>query len=127
MFSRSTDGPEQHTVTVNTLERVILLVNYYCPNNVNLELHNIHVRDSYFIIMGEFIFYLTLYLTLYFILYFMDMTTLMLEERRLKRDRTITTSHSLINYMTHRLSTPDAGTLPVHQTSHYLRKIYTGS
>ena len=28
------------------------------------------------------------------------------------------TSHSLINRMTHRLSTPDAGTLPVHLTSH---------
>ena len=44
--SSSIDGPEQHTVTVNTLERDILLVNYYCPNNVNLELHNIHIRDS---------------------------------------------------------------------------------
>ena len=29
------------------------------------------------------------------------MTTLMLEERRLKHGRTITTSHSLINHMTH--------------------------
>ena len=37
------------------------------------------------------------------------------------------TSHSLINHMTHRLSTPDAGTLPVHQTSHYVPKIYTAS
>ena len=29
--------------------------------------------------------------------------------------------------MTHRLSTPDAGTLPVPQTSHYVQKIYTAS
>ena len=36
-------------------------------------------------------------------------------------------SHSLINRMTHRLPTPDAGTLPVHQTSHYVQKIYTAS
>ena len=55
------------------------------------------------------------------------MTTLMLEERRLKHGRTITPSHSLINNMTHRLSTPDAGTLPVHQTSHNVQKIYTKS
>ena len=48
------DGPVKYTVTVKTLKREILLVNYYCPNNVNLELHNIHVRDSNFIIMGGF-------------------------------------------------------------------------
>ena len=35
--------------------------------------------------------------------------------------------HPLINHMTRRLSTPDAGTLPVHQTSHYVQKIYTAS
>ena len=55
MFSSSNDGAEQHTVTVNTIKRDILLVNYYRPNNdVNLALHNIHVRDSNFIIMGDF-------------------------------------------------------------------------
>ena len=107
MSSSSNDGAEQHTVTVNTLKRYILLVNYYCPNNVNLALHNIHVRDSNFIIIGDFNSHSQSW----------DMTTLPLEERRLKHGRTITTSHSLINHMTHRLSTPDAGTLPVHQTS----------
>ena len=54
MSSSSNDGAEQHTVTVNALKRNILLVNYYCPNNVNLEKHNIHVRDSNLIIMGDF-------------------------------------------------------------------------
>ena len=54
MSSSSNDGAEQHTITVNTLKRDILLVNYYCPNNVNLALYNIHVRDSNFIIMGDF-------------------------------------------------------------------------
>ena len=54
MSSNSTDGPEQHTVTIKTPKREILLVNYYCPNNVNLELHNIHARYSNFIIMRDF-------------------------------------------------------------------------
>ena len=54
MSSSSNDGAEQHTIKVNTLKKDILLVNYYCPNNVNLALHNIHVRDSNFIIMGDF-------------------------------------------------------------------------
>ena len=52
MSRSSNDGPEQHTV--KTLKREILLINYYCPNNVDLELHNIHVRDSNFIIIGDF-------------------------------------------------------------------------
>ena len=42
MSSSSTNGSEQHTITVKTLEREILLGTYYCNNNVNLELHNIH-------------------------------------------------------------------------------------
>ena len=54
MSSSSNGGAEQHTVIVNTQKREILLVNYYCPNNVNLALHNIHVMDSNFIIMGDF-------------------------------------------------------------------------
>ena len=54
MSRSSTDGPEQHTVTVKTLEKEILLVNYYCHNNVNLEIHNIHVKDNNFIIIGDF-------------------------------------------------------------------------
>ena len=56
-----------------------------------------------------------------------DMTTSMQEERRLKHNRTVTTSHSLINRMTHTFSTPDPGTLPVHQRSHYAQRIYTAS
>ena len=54
MSSSSNDGLKRHTIIVKTLEREILFVNYYCPNNVNLELHNIHVRDSNFIILGDF-------------------------------------------------------------------------
>ena len=54
MSSSSNDGAEQHIVTVKILKTEILLVNYYCPNNVNLALHNIHVRDSNFFIMGDF-------------------------------------------------------------------------
>ena len=53
MSSSSNGGVEQHTITVNTLKTEILLVNYYCPNNVNLALNNIHVRDSNFIIMRD--------------------------------------------------------------------------
>ena len=117
MSSSSNDGAEQHTITVNTLKRDITLVNYYFPNNVNLALHNIHARDSNFIIMGDFNSHSQSW----------AMTTLMLEEKRLKHGRTIKTSHSLIYRMTHRFSTPDAGKLPVHQTSHYLQKIYTAS
>ena len=45
MSSSSNDGEEQHAITVNTLKRDILLVNYFCPNNVNLALHNIHVKE----------------------------------------------------------------------------------
>ena len=52
MSNNSTDGPEQHAVAVKTLETYILLVNNYCHNNVNLELHKIHVRNSNIIIMG---------------------------------------------------------------------------
>ena len=55
MTSSSNDGAEQHILTVNTLKIDIMLVNYYCSNNVNLALHNIHVIYSNFIIMGEFI------------------------------------------------------------------------
>ena len=51
----------------------------------------------------------------------------MYEERRLKHVRTITISHSLINRMTHRLSTLDAGTPPVYQMSYYVQKIYSVS
>ena len=54
MSSSSNNGAERHTVTVKTLKTEILLVNYYFPNNVNLALHSIHVRDSNFIIMGDF-------------------------------------------------------------------------
>ena len=49
--SSSTDGSGQHTITANTLEREIILVNYYCPTNVNLERHAMHVRDSNSFIM----------------------------------------------------------------------------
>ena len=52
MSSSSTYGPEQHTVTVKTLNE--RFYNYYCFNIVNLELHNIHVRDSNFITMADF-------------------------------------------------------------------------
>ena len=96
MSSSSNEGAEQHTVTVNTLKREIILVNYYCPNNVNLALHNIHVRDSNTIIMG------------FFNSHSQSLAYDHIDERRLKHGRTITTSHSYINRMTHRLSTPDA-------------------
>ena len=109
MSSSSNDGAEQHTVTV---QRDILLVNYYCPNNVNLALHNIHVRDNNFIIMGDFISHSQSW--------GYDHIDARGEEIEAWQD-------SLINRMTHRLYTTDAGTLPVHQTSHYVQKIYTAS
>ena len=54
MSSSSNDGAEQHTITVNTRKIYIRLFNYYCPNNANLALHNIHVRGIYFITLGDF-------------------------------------------------------------------------
>ena len=53
MSSSSNGGVEQHTITVNTLKSDILLVNYYFHNNLNLALHNIHVRDRNFITMED--------------------------------------------------------------------------
>ena len=53
-ISGSSAGPDPHTVTDKTLEREILLVNYYCRNNGNVELHNILVRDRNFNIMRDF-------------------------------------------------------------------------
>ena len=117
MSSSSNDGTEQHTVTVKILKTEILLVNYYCPNNVKLALHNIHLRDSNFIIMGDF--------NSHSQSWGYDHIDARGEE--LKHGRTITTSHSLINCMTHRLAALAAGTLPVHHTSQYIQKIYTAS
>ena len=48
MSSSSSDRQEHHTILVNILERDILLVRYYCANNVNLELHSIHERERNF-------------------------------------------------------------------------------
>ena len=113
MSSSSTDGPEHHTIAVKTLGRDIRLVNYYCPNIVNLKLHNILVSDSSFIIMRNFNSYSQSW----------DMTTSMHKEGGLKHGRTITTSHSLINRMTHQLSTLHVGTPSVYQTSHYVTQL----
>ena len=54
MSSSSNDGAEQYTITVNTLKQRFYLSTTTAPNNVTLALHNIHVRDSNFIIMGDF-------------------------------------------------------------------------
>ena len=54
MSSSSNDGAEQHIVRVKALKQRFYLSTTIAPKNVNLELHNIHVRDSNFIIRGGF-------------------------------------------------------------------------
>ena len=50
----STDSAEYQTIKIITETKEIYLVNYYCPNNVTLDLHNIQVKGSNFIIVGDF-------------------------------------------------------------------------
>ena len=50
----STDSAEYQVVKIKTKPKEIHLVNYYCPNNVNLDLLNIPVVRTSFIIVGDF-------------------------------------------------------------------------
>ena len=50
----STDSAEYQVVKIKTKTKEIHLVNYYCPNNVNLDLLNIPVVRTNFIIVGDF-------------------------------------------------------------------------
>ena len=104
MSSSLTDGPDQCTVTVKTLEREIILVNYYYHINVNLELHNIHARDNNFIILEDFNRHSQSW----------GYATSMHEKRRLKHGRTILTlinqpyaSLTFYSRCWHTTSTPD--------------------
>ena len=50
----STDFAEYQVVKIETKTKEIHLVNYYCLNNVNLDLLNIPVVRTNFIIVGDF-------------------------------------------------------------------------
>ena len=50
----STDFAEYQVVKIKTKTKEIHLVNYYCSNNVNLDLLNIPVVRTNFIIVGDF-------------------------------------------------------------------------
>ena len=50
----STDSAEYQNVKIEIKTKEIHLVNYYCPNNVNLDLLNIPVVRTNFIIVGDF-------------------------------------------------------------------------
>ena len=50
----STDCAKYQVVKIKTKTKEIHLVNYYCPNNINLDLLNIPVDRNNFIIVGDF-------------------------------------------------------------------------
>ena len=50
----SADSAEYQTIKIKTETKEIYLVNYFCPNNVTSDLHNIQVKGSNFIIVGDF-------------------------------------------------------------------------
>ena len=39
---------------IQTTNRNFTIVNYYCPNNVNLNIQNVNVKSDNFIIVGDF-------------------------------------------------------------------------
>ena len=54
MSNSSTDSEENQTMIIQTTNRNFTLVNYYCLNNVHLNIHNINVKSESFIIVGDF-------------------------------------------------------------------------
>ena len=50
----STDSAEYQVVKIKTKTKEIHLVNYYCPNNINLDLLNIPVVSNNLSIVGDF-------------------------------------------------------------------------
>ena len=54
LSDRSTDSAKYQVVKIKTKTKEIHLVNYYCPNNINLDMHNISVVRNSFIIVGDF-------------------------------------------------------------------------
>ena len=50
----STDSAEYQVIKIKTKTKEIHLVNYYCPNNIDLDLLNIPVVRNNFIIVGDF-------------------------------------------------------------------------
>ena len=53
MSRSSTDSADNQTIIIQTINLNFTLVNYYCPNNVNLNIQNINVKSENFIIVGE--------------------------------------------------------------------------
>ena len=51
LSDRSTDSAEYQVVKIKTKTKETHLVNYYCPNNINLDLLNIPVDRNNFIIV----------------------------------------------------------------------------
>ena len=54
MSNSSTHSAENQTMIIQTTNRNFTIVNYYCPNNVNLNIQNINVKSEDFIIVGDF-------------------------------------------------------------------------
>ena len=54
MSNSSTDSAENQTMIIQTTNRNFTIVNYYCPNNVPLNIQNINVMSENFIIFGDF-------------------------------------------------------------------------
>ena len=54
MSNSSTHSAENQTMIIQTTNRNFTIVNYYCPNNMNLNIQNINVKSENFIIVGDF-------------------------------------------------------------------------
>ena len=54
MPNSSTYSAKNQTMIIQTTNRNLTIVNYYCPNNVNLNIQNINVKSESFIIVGDF-------------------------------------------------------------------------
>ena len=54
MSYSSTHSAENQTMIIQTTNRNFTIVNYYYPNNVNINIQNINVKSENFIIVGDF-------------------------------------------------------------------------
>ena len=54
MSNSSTHSAENQTMIIQTTNRNFTIMNYYCPNNVNLNIQNINVKSENYIIVGDF-------------------------------------------------------------------------
>ena len=54
MSNSSTHRAENQTMIIQTTHGNFTIMNYYCPNNVNINIQNINVKSENFIIVGDF-------------------------------------------------------------------------